>query len=151
MHGVTDAPTTARALRGVSAGVVCAVAVLGGCSVPVAGSSPTSTQTASVPVTPTIPSDGVSLRALGFVNGPSTAFSIPQGSVLTTRIDHDDVVTLVFAAPAGSELEAYFTDALPKAGFTIKSSANDAITFTGYGWDGSFVAAEESGVTLRRS
>lgn len=98
----------------------------------------------------TIPSDGITLLALGFMHGPSAEFSIPQGSVLTRRVDQENVVTLVFAEPSGAVLQSYFVKALPSAAFSIEASADTALTFRGHGWSGSFIAGTESAVTLRR-
>ncbi|WP_036920471.1 hypothetical protein [Propionicicella superfundia] len=120
----------------------------GGCSAGTAGETTPASPGASVAVT--IPSDGITLRALGFSNGPGTAFSIPHGSVLTSRIDQENVVTMVFAEPSGETLRAYLVRALPAAGFTIAATADDALTFAGHGWSGSFVGGAESAVTLRR-
>lgn len=122
-----------------------AITVLTGCSASTEETAtPTSTSTQA-----TIPSDGVTLRSLGFSHGPNTQFSIPQGSVLTTRIDQANVVTLVFAEPSGQTLRDYFVRALPDAGFTIDSVADDALVFSGHGWNGSFITGSPSAVSLR--
>lgn len=131
-----------------TAGVLGLVLTASGCSAGAAGeASPTSTAPVA---SATIPADGIDLRALGFLNGPGAQFSIPRDSVLTMRIDQENVVTMIFADPSGEALRAYFVRALPEAGFTIDGTAADALTFTGHGWSGSFVTGKESAVTLRR-
>lgn len=129
-------------------GVLGIVLAVSGCG---AGGVGETRPTSPVPVaSATIPADGIDLRALGFLNGPRTQFSIPRDSVLTMRIDQENVVTMIFADPSGEALRAYFVRALPAAGFTIDGTSVDALTFTGNGWSGSFVAGKESAVTLRR-
>jgi hypothetical protein len=131
-----------------AAGVLSVVLGVSGCGAGAAGEArPTST----VPVaSATIPADGIDLRGLGFLNGPKTQFSIPRDSVLTMRIDQENVVTMIFAEPSGESLREYFVRVLPAAGFTIEGTAADALTFSGHGWSGSFVTGTESAVTLRR-
>lgn len=117
-----------------------------GCSAGTTTPSPTVTQS----VAPSIPADGVTLKALGFQHGPLETFSIPTTSVLVTRIDQINVVTLIFDRPDSAELMQYFATALPAAGFTITAQADDALTFEDAGWTGSFITGDQSAVTLRR-
>lgn len=97
----------------------------------------------------TIPSDGVSLRTLGFSNGPAE-FSLPVGTVLSTSADQIQQVTAVISSPAPAEVSQYLLQVLPTTGFTVGRNQTDAIEFTGYGWTGSFVATGGlSAVTLQ--
>ncbi len=115
------------------------------------GAQPTSEGSPSVsPVTVSVPVGGITLRELGFANGPSAAFSIPRDSVLTVRIDQPNVVTLYLSDPPPETALAYFRRALPSSGFTVSADGNSALRFSGLGWDGSIVGGTDTAVTLRR-
>jgi hypothetical protein len=100
----------------------------------------------------TIPADGVSLRSLGYVNGPVQQFSLPRSSVLTASVDQANNVTAVLSHPAATEVVAYLRRTLPMTGFTIVNDepAGLAMTFTGYGWTGSFTGNDTTSAVLLR-
>src|SRR6478672_6508257 len=54
---------------------------------------------ASISPTPSVPSDGISLRLLGFENGPLDAFSIPRHAAVTDHVDQPNAVTVVMSSP----------------------------------------------------
>lgn len=98
-----------------------------------------------------VPPDGVSLARLGFTNGPARAFSVPRDVVITTRIDQPTGVTVVFSSPTPRELADYLRRALPATGFVVTRDEPSAssMTFSGYGWQGSFTGTlASSAVTL---
>jgi hypothetical protein len=132
------------------AGTVALVLLAAGCSAPVRPELP-----AEPPATPaavTIPADGSSLRSLGFSNGPATAFSVPRDVVVSTRVDQPTGVTVVFSQPSATEVAAYLVRTLPKTGFVVTSqaTATASLTFTGYGWDGSFTGTGDSSAVILR-
>ena len=64
----------------------------------------------SVPAAPELPSAtvaGVTLRQLGFTNGPLDEFSLPSDLVVTTAVDQPNVVTIVLARPSPETVEDY--------------------------------------------
>lgn len=133
-----------------------AVALLGciltGCS---AGSSsdPTPPPPASSSARPpVIPSDGITLAELGFLNGPTQQFSLPNTAVLSAKVDQPNNVAAVFSSPSPREIESYLRRALPAAGFTITADSPTAntMTFTGQGWSGSFTADTRAAAVLLR-
>lgn len=102
-----------------------------GSGAPTTSSSPTGS--------PTTATRGLTLRQLGFSNGPEE-FSLPTDLVLATRVDQPNVVTLVLARPSPETVEDYLRATLPGSGFTIDARADtgQAMTFVGHGWTGAF-------------
>ncbi|WP_344810668.1 hypothetical protein [Microlunatus aurantiacus] len=100
--------------------------------------SPSSSGTPSG--SPSTSLSGVTLRQLGFANGPSDEFSLPSDLVLTTSVDQPNVVTLVLARPSPQTVEEYLRATLPGRGFTIDARADvgQALAFAGHGWTGVF-------------
>ena len=141
--------------------LLCAISVVvllatGGCgggdSRPVVPSvTPAPSPSAATPVV-TIPADGVSLQTLGYLNGPVQQFSLPRSTVLTVAVDQPNNVTAVLSRPPGADVAAYLRRTLPVTGFTIVDDdpAGLAMTFTGYGWTGSFTANETTSAVLLR-
>jgi hypothetical protein len=104
----------------------------------------------SAPVS--IPSDGITLAALGYLHGPLEQFSLPRTAVITTKVDQPNNVTAVVSSPPAREVGAYLRRALPAAGFVITADrpAANTMTFAGHGWSGSFTGdAGASAVLLR--
>ncbi|WP_152363168.1 hypothetical protein [Microlunatus speluncae] len=141
-------------LRPTAAAVaVVLVIMLSGCgSVP---DGPRTTPTlsggpASPTASPSIPLDGVSLKALGFEHGPVDRLSLPRGLSLTTSADQPSAVTLVISRPAAAELADYLRRTLPPAGFKIDSDLGETFTFTGFGWTGSFTGSGSSSALVLR-
>jgi hypothetical protein len=100
----------------------------------------------------TIPADGVSLQTLGYLNGPVQQFSLPRSSVLSAAVDQANNVTAVLTRPPATDVAAYLRRTLPATGFAIVDDdpAGLAMTFTGYGWTGSFTANESTSAILLR-
>jgi hypothetical protein len=96
----------------------------------------------------------VSLAALGYRFGPTAELSLPRSSNITAVVDQADNVTAVLSAPSAAELAVYLRRSLPPAGFTItrdnEQTAQPAITFSGYGWSGSFTGDERASAVLLR-
>lgn len=125
-----------------------------GVSDPEPSRSPSASSTATATAEPSIPSDGLTLRELGFTNGPVDAFSVPASSLITDKVDQPNAVTVVMSAPDTPTLAAYYRVALPAAGFTITADdrANGTMTFGGHGWTGVLTGSDAvSAVALRPS
>lgn len=76
---------------------------------------------------------------------------VPEGASVAQRIDQPNVVTLVFSAPRGAELAAFYRQTLPAGGWVVTADANDSLVFQAPGWEGAFTASTQvSGLTLRR-
>lgn len=99
-----------------------------------------------------VPSDGVSLRSLGYVNGPAQEFSLPRAAVLQAAVDQANNVTAVLAQPPPVDVAGYLRRTLPATGFTVTADDPAALTltFTGHGWAGSFTAGEATSAVLLR-
>ena len=151
--GPVRAPEPRRLLCAISVVVLLAT---GGCTV---GNSrpvvpPVTAAPSSSAATPalTIPADGVSLQKLGYVNGPVQQFSLPRSTVLAAAVDQPNNVTAVLSRPPAADVAGYLRRTLPVTGFTIVDDdpAGRAMTFTGYGWAGSFTANETTAAVLLR-
>ncbi len=101
--------------------------------------SPAPTSPEPTSQTPTASLSGITLRQLGFRNGPEQ-FSLPSDLVLATSVDQPNVVTVVLARPSPQTVEDYLRATLPTSGFTIdaRAEAGQALTFAGHGWTGAF-------------
>jgi hypothetical protein len=124
-------------------------ALVGGCSAPVRPELPSAPPTS---VTVAIPQDGVSLKAVGVTNGPGDAFSLPRDVVISTRVDQPNGVTVVLSSPSAQDIATYLRKTLPTTGFmiTADSQSSAAMTFTGYGWQGSFTGTGDSSAVILR-
>jgi len=142
------APNTYHRLAAVVALCCC---LLAGCSADQSSDSISPSPTAS-PVRPSIPSDGITLAALGYLNGPVRQFSLPRTAVIKAKVDQPNNVTAVVSSPSPAELSSYLRGALPAAGFVITadSRATNTMTFTGQGWSGSFTGGERGSAVLLR-
>jgi len=127
-----------RWLRWLAAGSAAAVLALAGCGAgPVVPDPPASPSASASRAS--VPTGGISLRDLGFDNGPAQ-LSLPVGVVLTTSADQVQQVTLVISSPPPKDVSDYLLRVLPTTGFTVGRHRDDAIEFSGHGWIGSFVA-----------
>ena len=133
-----------------------AMALLGcllvGCSADYPTDSSSATPTASSAQPPSIPPDGITLAALGYLNGPVQQFSLPRTAVITAKVDQPNNVTAVVSSPSPTELGSYLRRALPATGFkiTADSPATNTMTFTGHGWSGSYTGDERASAVLLR-
>lgn len=98
---------------------------------PTTGSSPSATES------------GLTLRQLGFENGPLDEFSLPSDLVISTSVDQPNVVTLILARPSPQTVEDYLRATLPGNGFTIdaRPGARQAMTFEGHRWTGGYTGS----------
>ncbi|MGI3781818.1 MAG: hypothetical protein ACRYG2_13680 [Janthinobacterium lividum] len=141
---------TPRVLRGVAVAVVLGVTSTGcgAASVPEtpAASSPAPTPTVSAPA------DGVSLAALGFDNGPVDRVFVPVGAQLESRVDQPNNVTLVLAAPPAAVLTDFYRRTATGNGFTVTADdpAATTLTFSGFGWTGTFTGDSRASALLLR-
>jgi hypothetical protein len=101
---------------------------------------------------PSIPSDGITLAGLGYLNGPIHEFSLPRTAVITAKVDQPNNVVAVVSSPSPAELRAYLLRALPAAGFEITAdrAATSTLTFAGRGWSGSFTGDDRASAVLLR-
>ena len=113
--------------------------------------TPAPTSSAETP-SPSATLTGVTLRQLGFENGPLDEFSLPSDLVVSTAVDQPNVVTIVLARPSPQTVEDYLRATLPSEGFTIdaRADAGQAMTFDGNGWTGVFTGTgATSAIVLR--
>lgn len=111
---------------------------------------PTATSAPPTTASPTVET-GLTLQQLGFDNGPAN-FSLPPDSVISTKVDQPNVVTVVLSSPGPETVEDYLRATLPDAGFRIdaRSSAEGALTFKGEDWTGGFTGTgATSAIVLR--
>ncbi len=118
---------------------------------PSPSSAPSVSPSAETP-TPSATLAGLTLRQLGFANGPLDEFSLPSDLVVTTAVDQPNVVTIVLARPSPETVEDYLRATLPNEGFAIdaRADAGEAMTFEGNGWTGAFTGTgATSAIVLR--
>jgi hypothetical protein len=133
-----------------------AVALLGcllvGCSAGYPSGPGPDTPTASSARPPSIPPDGITLAALGYLNGPVQQFSLPRTATITAKVDQPNNVAAVVSSPSPAELRSYLLRALPAAGFEITAdrAASNTMTFAGHGWSGSFTGDDRASAVLLR-
>jgi hypothetical protein len=139
-----------RRARVAAASAVLAVtsAVLSACGaqVELPEPSPTGSAASTPSASISVPSDGISLRLLGFDNGPVDAFSIPRSAAVTDQVDQPNAVTVVMSSPSAAEIAGYYRRALPAAGFTITADdpTMNTLTFTGHGWTGALTGSGDA-------
>jgi len=132
------------------------VALLGcllvGCSAGYPSGRGPDTPTASSARPPSIPPDGITLAAFGYLNGPVQQFSLPRTAVITAKVDQPNNVAAVVSSPSPAELRSYLLRALPAAGFEITPdrAASNTMTFVGHGWSGSFTGDDRASAVLLR-
>ena len=133
-----------------------AVAVLGclllGCSVGYPNDGNSAPPTVSSAPSTSIPSDGITLAALGYLNGPVQQFSLPRTAVVRAKVDQPNNVAAVVSSPTPAEMRSYLVRALPAAGFEITADrpASNTMTFAGHGWSGSFTGDDRASAVLLR-
>jgi len=126
---------------------------VGGCSAaatPDAPSSPTSSPSPSPTVS--VPADGVSLAALGFVNGPVDRVFVPYAARVSSRVDQTNNVTLVMTSPSAAELAAFYRRTATGNGFAVTGDdpATTTLVFSGFGWTGTFTGDRQASALLLR-
>ncbi|MCE3274211.1 MAG: hypothetical protein K0R13_66 [Propionibacteriaceae bacterium] len=126
--------------------------LLAGCSNGSSSDSNLPSPAVSAARPPSIPPDGITLAALGYLNGPVRQFSLPRTAALRAKVDQPNNVTAVVSSPSPAELSSYLRRALPEAGFmiTADSPAANTMTFTGHGWSGSFTGDDRASAVLLR-
>ena len=134
---------------------------LSGCGAADSGRLPTPSGTSRTPSatpsdtpqpTPSPLPPGRTLRSLGYLNGPVEQFSVPEAAVVSAAVDQENNVTVVLSQPSAAEVANYLRATLPAAGFTITKDdpAALAMTFTGFGWAGSFTGSATAAAVLLR-
>jgi hypothetical protein len=126
--------------------------LLAGCSNGSSSDSNLPSPAVSAARPPSIPPDGITLAALGYLNGPVRQFSLPRTAALRAKVDQPNNVTAVISSPSPAELSSYLRRALPEAGFMITADSPGAntMTFTGHGWSGSFTGDDRASAVLLR-
>ena len=141
---------TPRVLRGAVVALALGAA-LTGCA---AGSVPDVPAASSPAPTPTVsaPADGVSLGALGFENGPVDRVFVPVGAQLSARVDQPNNVTVVLVAPSAAELATFYRRTATANGFVVTADdpATSTLTFSGFGWTGTFTGDSRASALLLR-
>jgi len=134
------------------AAVTLFVCLLVGCSARPSSDSTPAPPTVSAASPPAIPSDGSTLAALGYLNGPIQQFSLPRTVRITTKVDQPNNVVAVVSSPSPAAIASYLRRALPAAGFEITADNPEAntMTFAGYGWSGSFTGHDQVSAVLLR-
>lgn len=112
---------------------VAAALLLSGCG----AAAPTMTPATQQAATPSIPADG---KALSLRYAPA-GLSVPETAIIEQQVDQVNNITLVFAAPTGAELAAYYRKVLPTMGFTITADRNNSLLFENAQWQGAFTAS----------
>ncbi len=125
------------------------LSVLAGCGAAVRPEPPTSFPP---PAQVSVPADGITLKMIGFRNGPADAFTLPRSVVVVTSVDQASGVTLVFSNPSAADLVSFLRRTLPQTGFRVSQfdRATATLTFTGYGWHGSFTGVGDSSAVILR-
>jgi len=137
----------------VGATVVIAALLLGGCgSGEEPPTPPPTTGTPGSTAAVTVPADGVTLRSLGYLNGPVEQFTLPRTALVSATVDQTNNVTAVLTSPPPTDVAAYLRRALPATGFTITADDPEALalTFAGHGWTGSFTGSATTSAILLR-
>jgi len=133
--------------------VVTGALLLGGCggveSPPV---PPPTTAMPSPTGAVTVPADGVTLRSLGYLNGPVEQFTLPRTALVSATVDQTNNVTAVLSSPPPPDVAAYLRRTLPATGFSVTADdpEGSALTFAGHGWTGSFTASGTTSAILLR-
>ncbi len=123
-----------------------APAVLAACA-----ASPDKPKTPASPAAVARPPDGISLRQLGFGNGPVDAVFLPLGVVLTRTVDQVNVTTALGPGGQGAAVQAYLRRTLPTGVWTVDTDQEAALLFHSADYDGAFTTnADLWGLTLRR-
>ncbi len=103
------------------------------------------------PVAVSRPADGVSLRQLGFSNGPVDAVFLPSSIVVTRRVDQVNVTTAFGLAADGSAVLAFLRRTLSNQIWTIDADHAEALLFHNQGYDGAYTVSPDLwALTLRR-
>ena len=93
--------------------------ILMGCSTGSSSDSSPAPPASSSTRPPSIPSDGITLAELGFLDGPIQQFSLPRTAIFTAKVDQPNNVAVVVSSPSPTDIANYLRRALPTAGFTI--------------------------------
>jgi hypothetical protein len=141
--------TRSHALAAAAALLGC---LLMGCSAGLPSNASSAAPTSSSARPPTIPPDGITLAALGYLNGPVQDFSLPRTAVITAKVDQPNNVAAVVSSPTPAEMRSYLLRALPAAGFEITAdrAETNTMTFAGHGWSGSFTGDDRGSAVLLR-
>ena len=123
-------------------GLVLVPAMLAACAGKPGVIQPTTEAPTPLPPSVSVPADGVTLAAFGFTNGPVREFSLPRSTVLASKVDQANNVTVVLSSPSPLEVADYLRRSLPVAGFELRHDQSGTMTFDGHGWAGSFTGTD---------
>ncbi len=103
------------------------------------------------PVAISRPPDGVSLRQLGFTNGPVDTVFLPTTAQITRKVDQVNVTTAFGPGAQSAEVLAYVRRTLPPQVWTVDSDAGGSLIFHSNAYDGAFTSSSDLwGLTVRR-
>lgn len=127
-------------------GVVAAL-LLAGCA---AGPAPSPSPATATSASYAAPAGTVTLRDLGWRNGPAARVVLPAGVVVTRRIDQPNVVSAFGRGADGEAVSRALAGSLPGMGWTVTAQGGGSIVFSDDRHDGTYTAsAEVWGLTIR--
>jgi hypothetical protein len=93
----------------------------------------------------------VSLRQLGFTNGPVDEVYLPTGVSITRRVDQVNVTTAFGPAADGPSVLGFLRRTLPPDIWAIDTDAGGSLLFHSNGYTGAFTQSPDLwALTLRR-
>lgn len=114
--------------------------------------APTAPQDPGPPVTVSRPPDGVSLRQLGFTNGPVDTVFLPAGVQLTRKVDQVNVTTALGPGDQGATVYAFLRRTLQAGIWVVDADRDTSLLFHNAGYDCAFTTNPDLwGLTLRRT
>lgn len=114
--------------------------------------APTAPRDPGPPVAVARPPDGVSLRQLGFTNGPVDAVFLPVGVQVTRKVDQVNVTTALGPGDLGPAVYAYLKRTLQVGIWVVDTDRDTSLLFHNAGYDGAFTTNTDLwGLTLRRT
>ena len=70
------------------------------------------------------------MAALGWTHRPAERVFLPEGVVITTRVDQPNVITAIGDASMADAVLKTLTDTLPRYGWTITASGGGSLVFS---------------------
>jgi hypothetical protein len=152
------AAASALAVLGLAACSGGLTAAPAGSTAPASGAPSASTPAASTPPGSSgLPGSGSAGGTTVSVDAPIGSFPIPPGAqVVGNAVESSGEIEIGLTNVSGSDVESFYTSALPADGYTITSNTvvngdfsgqATAIEFTGHGYSGDIGAATDLGLT----
>jgi len=103
------------------------------------------------PVVVSRPADGVSLRQLGFTNGPVDVVFLPAQATITRRVDQMNVTTAFGPAAEGATVQAFLRRTLQTDVWKVDADSPGALLFANQGFSAAFTISDDLwALTIRR-